>query len=232
MTKNLWDTDQLNANGETLIGNGSGVPSVSTITSGTNCTVVNGANSIQLTYTGSSGSSDFELISSATASSSSSIVFTNLSSSYFTYIIIITGFIPSTDGDILYMRTSTDNGSSYDSGSSDYWIYGYSWASYGIAAKIKTDPGSFMNACGNVNSPPGNGTNESSCAFINIHNPSSTNYTRFNQLGCVFDNISGLAGEMQQPGRFSAADVDAIQFTCPSSTIASGEFRLYGLISS
>ena len=176
MTQNMWNTDQLNANGEVLIGNGSSSPTATTITAGTNCSVTNGANSIALGYT-ASATGDWVLLDSATASSTSSIEFTGLSSTYFTYILIVTGYIPAVDGDNLKYRTSTNNGVSYDSGSSDYIFRGSSVNSSG-SENFGNGSGNSGSILGSNANPPGTATNETGCAFISLYNPSSSNVTR------------------------------------------------------
>jgi hypothetical protein len=72
---------------------------------------------------GGGGGASFELIDTQTASSSASIEFTDLSSTYSMYKVIIYNFVPVTDEANFYMRTSTNNGTSFDSGVSDYsWV--------------------------------------------------------------------------------------------------------------
>ena len=60
------------------------------------------------------------LISTATASNSASVSFTGLTSQYDEYEIQFTSVLPQTDAAALCLRTSTNGGSSYDSGASDY----------------------------------------------------------------------------------------------------------------
>ena len=116
-TRNAWNTPDLTADGQLLIGQTGGRPLAANLTAcGFNIT--NGAGSISLD-TISTGQ-DYVRISTATAASSATIDFTSLSSTYFLYIVVIANLAPVTDGAILYMRTSSNNGISYDSTAGNY----------------------------------------------------------------------------------------------------------------
>jgi hypothetical protein len=66
-------------------------------------------------------------IKTVTASASATVDFVNgsggvvLDGTYKTYALVISGLIPSSDGVQLWMRTSTNGGSSYDNGASNYY---------------------------------------------------------------------------------------------------------------
>jgi len=104
--------------GKVLIGSGAGRPAAANITGDSNVTITNGTNSIEVSSAATGGA--LTKISTATASTSASIDFTGLTSSYFLYIIRYSNLQPATDATTLILRTSTDGGSSYDSGASDY----------------------------------------------------------------------------------------------------------------
>lgn len=230
MTQNSWNTSQLTTNGQTLIGNGSSSPSVATITSGTNCSVVNTAGGIQLTYTGS-GSGDWVLVTSSSASGSTSVDFTDLSSTYFIYMFVVDNFVPATDGNRLLYRTSTDNGSSYDSGSTDYSFRGWSMESDStlVALDGEFDTGNVLGA---GNTDPGNATNETSSGVLYMYNPSATGHTRFTNICQIIDS-SGAQGTLSiESGRRDTTAVDAIRFLCTGGNITSAEIRMYGMVAS
>jgi len=227
MTQNAWNTPYSSANGQLLIAQATGRPAWATITQGTATTITNGAGSISVAFTAPSG--DFVHIASATASSSSEITFTGLSSTYDTYVIEMQGVQPATDGVIMYMQTSTDNGSTYDSGATDY-----AWNSSGTNDGGTIDPeGSTgdtkIGLAGEQGSEElGNGTNETLAGNITIYKPSDTTYTKVNfnltYLDVAADNNSLTGGG----ARLSAADVDAVRLYMSSGNIATGNFRLYG----
>ena len=217
----MWNTDQLNANGEVQIGNGTNPPTSTTLTASTNCSITNGANSIQIDYTGSAGGG-FIYLDSATASTSSSIEFTDLSNSYYAYVVVFDAVVSSTGVGVgIAMRTSTNNGSSYDSGASDYCY------SFDAASDILGSPavvyGYLLTNRINLGLTSG---------VVWIINPSNTQYTRILEVGTA-ENLTGIVYCNKTSGtRLSTTPVDAIQFLYDGDTIASGTFKLYGVVGS
>jgi len=228
MTQNAWNAPYSSSNGQLLIAQASGRPAWSTITAGTATSITNGAGSITVNLTAPSG--DFVYISSATASSSSEITFTGLSGTYDAYMVCMQGVKPATDSVIMYMQTSTNNGSSYDSGASDY-----AWSSSGTNDGGTIDPegstgDSKISLAGEQGSEElGNGTNETVAGNVWIYNPGDTEYTKFNFNLTYTDKSNDHNSLTGGHCRLSAADVDAIRFYMSSGNIASGNFRLYGL---
>lgn len=227
MTQNAWDSPNLTADGQVLIGDTAGGRPVAGFLTGCGIDVTNAANSITLD-TISTGL-DYDKISASTASTSSTIEFTGLSSSYHAYKVEISDMVPETDGTLLYMRTSTDNGSSFDSTSGDYM-----WAHMGVDndGNLKDDgdgSDTKMILIGRTNDPIGNDTNETTMATVWIFNPSSTSWTKaFCQSEYVRTN--GDCWLMFAAGtRTDTTAVNAIQFLMDSDAILSGTFTLYGL---
>lgn len=224
MTKNSWDTDQLNANGELLIGNGSSLPTAGTLTQGTNCTITNGANSITIAASGSAG---MTLISTATASSSATIEFTGLTSTYFMYKIIFSNLLPASNS-TLYLRTSTNGGSTWDSGASNYnWRYMQT-----TVAGSTTASGNSSDSQIEILSSLSSAANEQSCGIIDIYNPLATGYCRMIMYGHRFGSATNQTTQHGGAARLAAADVDAIQLLMSTGNIATGTFKLYGLAAS
>jgi len=229
MTQNAWNTDQLNANGEMLIGNGSNPPSAGTLTGGTNCTIVNGANSSQITYTGST-TGGWVLISSQTASSASSVEFTGLSSTYHAYVLVVTAYIPGTDNNRLLLGFSTDNGSTWDTTSTIYFR-GWSILGNGTTSTNDSDITETANIIGSASVAPGNATGESSSCVAWIFNPSATDYLRVTSYSAVIDTSAEAGGNTIMSGRETASAVNAVRCVNLGSNL-SGEFRLYGVVAS
>ena len=134
---------------------------------------------------------------------------------------------PATDGVNFYMRTSTNNGSSYDSGASDY--------KYNIArSNTSTATVSGVNDTADAqivlnSSALGSDTNEDLVGVVEIMNPSNTKFTRVTSL-INFETSANHIERCHTIGeRSSAADVDAIQFLFSSGNVESGTFKLYGL---
>ncbi len=230
MTNNAWDTDELNANGEMLIGNGSNPPSAGTLTGGTNCTMVNGANSAQVTFSGST-TGGWVLISSQSASSAATVEFTGLSSTYFTYVLVCTEYVPDTDGERMTWEASTDNGVSWDT-TSTFYLRGWNLdGATDTPAYNDADNAGFSELIGGSRAPPGNATNETSCCIAYFYNPSGTAYLRAISYSSIIDSSGNQSMYTTHSGRENASVVNAIRATNASSGL-SGEFRLYGMIAS
>lgn len=233
MTQNAWDTDFPNANGEILIGSGSGRALAANITGDANISITNGSNSITVDNNASAGSGGLVLISTATASTSSSINFTGLSSTYIAYLIYFLNVAPASDAVTFCMRTSTDNGSSYDSGASDYSYNAVSTTAGGRNLTVNLN-NSYMLIAGPASSPweLGNASNEKLNGYLVLYNPSATTYTQA-QGQCVYYSEGAVSVHTNLVNmRKSAADVDAITFFMDSGNISSGDFILYGFTAS
>jgi len=152
------------------------------------------------------------LLSTKTASASATIDFTGIDSTFDEYVVEVLNAIPATDGAVLYARTSTDGGSSYDDGSSDYT------SGAGNVAQLV------------IGSTVGSDTNEQGISLsLRVVRPSEAAYTIIYGEG-VYVNTSGLPVAFSTAGiRKAAANVDAIRFLFSSGNIESGIFKLYGL---
>lgn len=226
MTKNAWDAPLPTANGQIFIGQDAGPPAWATLTAGTGTSISNTAGGATINF--DSALQDFDLIATVTASASSAVTFTGLSADYDTYWITFQGIQPTDDDQIMYLRTSSDNGISYDSGASDY-----AWSSSGVS-----DGGTFdqegsaadtqISLAGDQASEElGNGTNETLSGNLTIYNPSGTQWTKFN-FNFTYLDLSGDSCSLTGGGaRLATADVDALRIFMATSTI-NGLFKLYG----
>ena len=168
--------------------------------------------------------SAYIFISSTTATDVASVSFTNLSSTYAKYVLEFIDYIPETDTTDIIIRTSSDNGSNYDVGASDYsWAieyFGMGTASGSVNDGADTGIKIFP-AAGNVGAEKVNGS-------IEITSHDTTKYTSvsYHGVGQSADgfNYSYVGGGV----RLSAADVDAIQVLSSSGNI-NGIFKLYGI---
>ena len=170
------------------------------------------------------------LISTTTASASATVDITGLTSIYEAFVIVVTDLIPQTDTTSLQLRTSTDGGSTYDAGASNYrWVAfpGHEAGSNRTGSAGDTE----IEICGSdAGYHVGNDVGESLNAEIWISNPLGT---------AVYKKIRWHADYLQPSGqmttcmgsgcRVATADVDAIRFLMSSGNITSGKFRLYGV---
>ena len=169
--------------------------------------------------------------SDVTASNDATITVTGLSAaSYLEYKFVWTDIVPSTDNVIFRLRTSSDGGSSYDSGTNDY---GFMYFNINNTSVITTSDGGensieiFNNSTGdNFGSAAGEGGN----LIIEACNPDSDNGpTAFRFYGAG-ENRSGQTLGFEGFGvRHATTDVNAVQFSFSSGNIESGTLRVYGL---
>ena len=168
----------------------------------------------------------YELISTATASASATIEFTNLNSTYSMYKVVLLGVLPATDNTALWFRISTDNGSTFKAGASDY-----RWNATRLAVATTVTAGSNGDVKGQLMNSIGNVQAEAASGEVDIYNPSSA-VTHLVGLG-KFIYLDGLQDVHQESVSFNyrtaTTAVDAIQFLMSTGNITSGVFKLYGL---
>lgn len=164
------------------------------------------------------------LLETKTASASATIDFTGIDSTFDEYVVEVLNAIPSTDTAALIIRTSTDGGSSYDAGASDYnRTTTYVGASTLTVAKAAA---SAVILTGNV----GGAANEYGVSgAVHVVRPSESTYCNVWGVGQYTDD-SGDSVPFHSVGyRAAAANVDAIRFLFGSGNITSGIFKLYGI---
>lgn len=177
------------------------------------------------------GGGGLELLATATASASAAIDFTSgIDGTYDEYIISILGLKPQTDATALWMRTSTNGGSSFDSGSGEYG-WGYN-SVHGAGADSAYDSGTsgdtkIQLSESKISSASGDTMN----GIVRVFRPSITDKTviGFQTFHVDADDGSAIYHSSGMGMRISAADVDAIRFFMSSGNISSGEFKLYGV---
>lgn len=126
---------------------------------------------------------------------------------------------PVTDNVDLWMRTSTDNGSTYDSGASDYQ-YLLQESTVGGAVSIA---GSSAAAAQIVLARGlGNAVNENGSFTVRIHYPGNTEYCYIEWFGTYRNQSSSTMLKVVGGGaRLAAADVNAVRFLFSSGNMNS-----------
>ena len=173
-------------------------------------------------------------IASGTVSSAASLDITDLSTEYLMYEIVFSDLLPATDTVDLLFRTSTNNGSSFNSGASDYAYTSvrntttaaldgsYSGGSTAIAFNDNGGtPVRFGNTAGT----------EEAAGWIRITNPTNANEpTQVTaMLGSV--NSGSIITYYSCFGqRLNAEDNDAVQILFSSGNIATMEYTVYGYL--
>ncbi len=165
------------------------------------------------------------LLSSQIASASSSIDFTAFSSSYNFYRIECYGIVPATDTAALYMRTSSNGGTSFDAGSSDYhYISTYSTTAP-ATSQLTSAGAAFMQLFNSL----GSSTGEHLACTVDISGMSGTTYKPVRWQGWLY-NSAALAVSFTGGGmRASTSAINAVRFVMSTGNIASGTFKLFGM---
>ena len=178
------------------------------------------------TYMGTkiTGGSMVYLASSGVIDDAANAAFTQFDATkYDHYQFWFQNVIPVTDNVQLHGFTSSDGGSSYDAGSSDY-------RTHAVAEGTSVAFGYLGSGLGNIGSASG----EMGCnSIITVASPHLATFTTVNGDGgsIVAANATTFGSAFYAAGftRRSAADVDAIKFAFSSGNIESGEIVMYGI---
>jgi len=173
------------------------------------------------------------LISTQTASSSSTISFTSgIDSTYDEYVFKFYDMHPATDDQSFSFQGSTNSGSSYgitltstafrayheESGSGSGLGY---LTGYDLAQSTSFQP---------IGQTVGNGNDESTSGELFIFSPSSTTFVKHFIARNSHYGYSDYAGDNFTAGYFNTTSaIDAIQFKFASGNIDSGVIKLYGI---
>ena len=142
---------------------------------------------------------------------------------YRALMFLLSEVIPATDGDGLRCRFSTNGGSSYDQGATDY-----SWSVVGSAAVNST--GDTSVAIASTTNAIGGAATDGIEALVLL--PSQTNTARWNQVFGASSFVSNAATPNNVASSFSGArraaqDTDAIRFFMSLGNM-SGKYAVYG----
>lgn len=166
------------------------------------------------------------LLATKTASASATLDFTEfVNATYHGYEFYFENVIPATDTAVLWMRTSTDAGSTYDSGASDYdWALNLAFSagttSSGGATATRIEVTGNVGAAANENGVNG---------MILLSGAALAAYTTVSGA-LAYTNASGGTSAVSFAGRRNAAsDVTAVRFLFSTGNITSGKIRMYGL---
>lgn len=164
-------------------------------------------------------------ISSTDLSNDAGAEFTGFNASlYDSYLFALSNVIPSTDNAILYMRTSSNGGASFDSGVSDYLRSSF----YQQSSTPVGDGGTVSQLSLSVIGV-GNAAGEEGCSGeVTILGPHLTKKTRIqSHLGYL--SSLGVATQALLSGeRRASEDVDAVSFFFSSGNLSSGTITMYG----
>ena len=186
----------------------------------------NGSGVLSFTDAGGGGTA---VIARATFSSANTVAITGFDSSKYDAYKIFYEMTPSQDGADVHYKTSTNGGSSYDGGGSDYY-----WR------HIINDPGAVdYNSTGDSKATTtrgasnggfimASGTGEHMVGEVTIVAPDNTGYTLIMADHTGFHASALLMYSKLVFARLSAADVDAIQLS-PSGGTVNGRYVFMGI---
>jgi len=222
------EINQLDAisRGSILYGNASGA--TARLAKGAAGTILT-SNGTDISWTAAASGGGSEFIASVDASNDATLSFTGFDSTSFDYYMFsIQNIIPATNNTILRVATSTNGGSSYDTGSSNYRYISQTIRQFsaGYSAGLYDDTYVQLSVGTATSNSAGNGGVSGNLQIIGPHKAAfthmlfdGTNVTSSSQYVNFF-RVGGY--------RNSAADVDAIQFSFVSGNITSGTITMYG----
>ena len=192
----------------------------------------NSLSAITTKPSGLSGGS-MNLISTQTASSSSTISFTSgIDSTYDEYVFRFYDIHPATNSVNFYVNFSIDSGSNYNVAKTTTWFYAYHNES-GDTSSLEYNTGLDL-AQGTGNQPImeniGNDNDQSGSGFLTLYNPSSTTFVKHftaqtaDIIHADYTENTFIAGYCN-----TTSAINAVQFVMESGNIDSGTIKLYGI---
>ena len=172
------------------------------------------------------------LLATKTASASATLDFTEFNNAtYRWYEFELEDILPATDATVLRLRTSTNGGSSYDAGASDYSYGNMMMEDGGTPQNDNSNAATHINLIGGTYSGIGSAAGELGVrGTIKIYGAGSA-ASKTTVLGNVSgeNSISRLVGSTIFGRRNAAQDTDAVRFLFSAGNITSGTIRMYGL---
>ncbi len=167
-------------------------------------------------------------VSTATASTSSSLDFTGLSDSNAVYMFVLENLVPVTDSVNFLFRVSNDGGSTYVSSASSY-----TWESLRAAGATASASGSADTSIQLNGSSLGNSTNEQLSGIVYVYSNNASGlithiYGQFFHLNAT----PALTIATATGYRATAETNTAVRFLMSSGNIASGKIKLYKILNS
>lgn len=214
---------QTGTDGELITWDASGNPT--TVTTGTAGQVLT-SNGAGAAPSFGSIASDVVLLETTTISSAvGSIDFTAFdNATYTSYFVVCSGVAVTTDNDDIYIRTSTNGGSSFDSTSGDYEAQRHSSFASTVNAQAPVATNLLEVDTHNI----GNAANEGTSGIIEILNPTDSEWTWFYYDFAIYEG-AGRMNTLNGSGvRKSTTAIDAIQIGVISGTMDAGTFKFYG----
>ena len=169
------------------------------------------------------------LLTSTDLSGEATADFTEFDSTkYDNYVFKLANVIPSNVGELFRIRTSTDGGSTYDSGASDYKYGISSVGETGTVSGSGSSGASYVQLnFGGIGSGAGEDGYTGTVEFNSPHLAKSTYMTAIG----IYEVTGGALITPRAGGyRVSSADVDAVRFLFSTGNLESGTITMYGVV--
>lgn len=173
-------------------------------------------------------STTMQLISTQTASTSSIISFTGLSSTYYAYKVVVDTLVPATTNTFLSLRFSSDNGSTYYSSAAQYSyaVRGYTEGAATLGKSSTSDTFGVISAAGIVNTA--NKANHFEVMLVGLSTSINFNGAYFTgRFSTTTPSSAIMWGECSLN---VTTAINAFQFLMTSGNISTGTFKLYGIL--
>ena len=178
--------------------------------------------------------SALNLISTQTASSSSTIDFTSgIDSTYKEYIFKFYDMNPATDDSSFSFQASTNGGSSYGVTATTTAFVALHYEDDSDASLSYSTGQDQAQSTGFINLAHaiGNGSDESGSGTLHLFDPSNTTFVKHFILRSNMYQSGSYSFDINVAGYFNVtAAIDGLQFSMSSGNIDSGTFKLYGVV--
>jgi len=213
-----------------ILGNGASAPTF--VAPGTSGNLLKSNGTTWTSAAPAVSASGLTLITTLTASTSATLTFTNTSitSTYDNYLFVFSSLRADTGNSVLFMQTSTDNGSTFASTAGDY---AYAWGAFDVASAVAQYQNSTTNTglkigyllnLGSVSSVPQASFN----AEIYLLNPlKSADTTQIVGQGSSYNTRTTTA--FGGGSRIAAEVNNAVKFFFDAGNIASGTIQIFGV---
>ena len=173
------------------------------------------------------------LISSQTASSSSSVAFTSgIDSTYDRYMFVFVDINPATDNQTFSFQCSIDGGSNYNVTQTTTYFRAYHFEDASAAGIGYITGNDIAQSTGFqlIGDSGGNGADESLSGILHLFSPSSTTYVKHWYCRTSTYSYHNASIDTFTAGYFNDADddINAIQFKMPSGNF-DGKIKMYGI---
>lgn len=196
---------------------------------GSSGTVAVSGGTATLTLSASGGSAALVWLQTQTASGSATLDFTGfVSGTYTNYLFILQNIVPATNNVDLWMRVSTDGGSTWKAGASDYNSTLFAFAATGQAGGGGTNDRMMVRNTGEMSNTSSRG---GVSGEVFLFNPASSSIEKRIVGHFSYWTTQSVGSEMR--GQYLASTaVDGFRFLFSSGNIASGTIRVYGIANS